>query len=489
MIAAVSDTPYILVLGGGPAGGAASRTLATLGHRVRLITRSAALDGPRLAVSIPPSGGKLFDVLGVRAAVDAAGCVRTSGNTVWWGEDRVRLASFPDGDRGWQVEVGSLAQVLLAAAAEAGVAIEQRSVRGDEPEARLAPLEPRPPAFLLDCTGRAGVRARAVAVRVPEPDLRSVALVGVWRRPDPWPVPDDTHTLIESYADGWAWSIPIAPGVRHIAVMVDPRTSTLARGLAVEVYRTELAKTRRFSALLAGAALSEGPWGWDASMYASDRYVHDNTLLVGDAGSFVDPLSSAGVRKALVSGWTAALAVHTSLTDPGRRAAALQFYEAREHRMYADLRRLARSHLAEAASGHDAPFWDDRRFVAEVRQDDLAGSAVPEVNTAVREAFERVRQAPSLRLARGFLNVASLPAIRGHEIVLEPRIVTPGAPEGVRFVAGVDVLRLVELAPLHAQVPDLFEAYCRDVGTVGLDTFLLVLATGVARGWLVMRKE
>ena len=77
------------------------------------------------------------------------------------------------------------------------------------------------------------------------------------------------------------------------------------------------------------------------------------------------------------------------------------------------------------------------------------------------------------------------PAVSGREIVLEPRIVSPDRPSGVRHVRGVDLLVLLELAPLSAQVPDLFEAYGRRARTVTLPGFLYALAVAVARGWLV----
>ncbi|MDP1568666.1 MAG: tryptophan 7-halogenase [Vicinamibacterales bacterium] len=468
----------ILIAGGGPAGCAAAQTLARLGHRVRLVTRPAPDGGARLAVSIPPSGAKIFDLIGVTEAVDAAGFVRTSGNTAWWGGDRMRVEPFAAGARGWQAEVAALSRVLLASAAAAGVTVESRAFTSEEARAATA-------QFVLDCTGRAGVLAREPGVRVPEPGLRSVAMVGVWQRAGGWPVPDDTHTLIESYEDGWAWSVPVGSGMRHVAVMVDPRRSALARGQAsVEVYRRELAKAPRFHALVGDAVLQEGPWGWDASMYHATRYVHGHVLLVGDAGSFVDPLSSAGVRKALVSGWTAAVAVHTSLTRPAMRETALAYFEAREHRMYAGLRRLAVEHFATAAEGHTEPFWTGRQAPAS-GDDEETGEAHPEDEGRVREAFERIRRAPALALTPGPFRLEPRPAIRGHEVVWESRLVTERTPEGLRYLQGVDIVRLIELAPAHAQAPDLFEAYCAHEAPVDLAVFLTVLATAVARGWLV----
>src|SRR5262249_36288198 len=145
----------------------------------------------------------------------------------------------------------------------------------------------------------------------------------------PFDVPDATHTLIESYADGWAWSVPDPAGRRFVAVMVDPRTSALHRGDdARAVYLAEITKTTKFRGLLKSAVLAAGPAGWDASMYSACRYVDGSVLLVGDAGSFIDPLSSAGVKKALASGWLAAVAVHTALVHPEMRSHALEFFNA-----------------------------------------------------------------------------------------------------------------------------------------------------------------
>ncbi|MGH9219211.1 MAG: FAD-dependent monooxygenase, partial [Vicinamibacterales bacterium] len=95
----MTSTSSILVLGGGPAGAAASRLLALWGHSVRLITRPAA--DHRLAVSIPPSCAKLFDAIGVTTAIARAGFIRATGNTVWWGQQDARVERFADGGLGW----------------------------------------------------------------------------------------------------------------------------------------------------------------------------------------------------------------------------------------------------------------------------------------------------------------------------------------------------------------------------------------------------
>jgi hypothetical protein len=57
-------------------------------------------------------------------------------------------------------------------------------------------------------------------------------------------------------------------------------------------------------------------------------------------------------------------------------------------------------------------------------------------------------------------------------------------PAGVRFLHDVDLVTLVEIAPAHRQVPDLYEACVRQGGPIDLAAFLRALATAVARGWL-----
>ena len=252
-----------------PAGAAAARLLATWGHSVQLLTKT--VDPSRsLGESLPPSCRKLFDLLGATAAIDGAGFLASSGNTVWWGDETTRTACFADGATGLQVERHDLDALLLRLAAQAGAQVQANAlVRG----ARLAPLDGRPgPAaatisystddssthtieaqFVLDCSGRAGVIARR-GFRVHDVGRTTLALTAVWMRRDAWDLGDETHTLVETYSDGWAWSVPVTPSRRYVTVMVDPRVTDLDRGSAVTAcYEAELAKTAALRRVLAQA--------------------------------------------------------------------------------------------------------------------------------------------------------------------------------------------------------------------------------------------
>jgi flavin-dependent dehydrogenase len=459
----------VLVVGGGPAGSAAARLLSSWGHRTRLFVAGPRRARP-LPESLPPSCGKLLDLLGVRDALDRAPHVRSTGNTVWWGGSDARIEYFGGEASGWQLTSSTLEHVLVGAARDAGVEVQSRRAGIEDVEDRAGA------SFVIDCTGRGGLTARARGWRVYEPGKRTLAVIARWSA-GAWRVPDPTHTLIESYADGWAWSVPEVSGDRHVAVMVDPRTSNLTAAGARDVYIGEIDKTSAIRRLLRDAVLQSEPLGWDASMYSAARYADDRVLLSGDAATFIDPLSSAGVKKALASGWLAAVAVHTALVQPAMRVPAFDFFAAREADIYTSFRRLTAQHLSAAAAGHSHPFWSDRSSLESNDADD---------QQAIAEAFERIRNAPEPRLRPASnVRLAARPAVSGREIVLERRLVSPSLPAGVRFINDVDVVALTPLLATRS-IPDLYAAYQRQCGQVDLGAFLTALATAVARGLLVL---
>ncbi|MSO48407.1 MAG: FAD-binding protein [Acidobacteria bacterium] len=367
----------ILVIGAGPAGCAAATMLAQCGHRVLMVDRPST-GRPALAESIPPSAERILSVLGMKAAVDAARFQPWLGNTVWWGSAAAREESFAPGETGYQVERDRFDAVLRDVAARAGVQIisgtvrdvnlaleEQRELRTAyvaRPDSQGRDGDPQrvTAAIVLDCSGRAGVIARK-GLRVAEASHRTVALVGVWHADIPWPVAQRGHTLVASHADGWAWSVPTADDTRYVTVMVDPERSHLARGVpALDVYLAELKKVSAFAPLLAKATLVSGPWGADASFYTTEHYGGPGFLLVGDAASFIDLLSSFGVKKALASGWLDAITANTIFKTPEMRAEAMAFYEQREREVVKSFRTQTARYAVSATEDSSHPFWEAR---------------------------------------------------------------------------------------------------------------------------------
>lgn len=498
-------TPDVLVIGAGPAGSAAARLLAAWGHRVLVVDRLVG-DAGRLAESIPPSADKLLAAIGALAAIADAGFLPWRGNTVWWAGEPPRAETFPPGVAGYQVVRRDFDRRLRDLAAESGAEIRDGRVRevrvpgvgaatdrgpaaGDGPTAivdcgdALTPVAPR---IVIDASGRAGMLARQ-GLRLHDVARRTVALAAVWRAPLHWPVPDDTHTLVASYEDGWAWSVPTAPGVRQFTVMVDPARTERPRGASSrEVYLAELAKVAPFAPILAEGALEEGPWGADASLYSAERCAGPGFLLAGDAGSSIDPLSSFGVKKALASGWLAAIAAHTSLVTPAMQEHAMAFFNRRERAVLASARRQASVFAAEAAARTAHPFWIARVDApTEADHDEEPDTAALARDPAVLAAFAGLRVRESLRLAVGpEVRIAPRPAVRGREIVLDEHVFLPVWPGGLRYLRGVDLVELLRLAPLHHDAGELYRALGVGHPQVALPDFLGALAVLLAEGAL-----
>ena len=490
------STADVVIVGGGPAGAAAGRLLAAWGHTVLLVTKDTA--GARtLAESIPPSCRKLFRVLGVLDAVDAAGFHRSTGNTFWWGAGKSRSERFADGELGYQVLRCELDHVLLAQAEAAGVRVVRAAVKrvilpadgaasrpkvlvADDAASDVATVEAR---IVLDCSGRAGVIARQGFRRqVGAPS--TLAIAGTWRRVGGWPLDEPSHTLVEAYRDGWAWSVPLRSETRYLTVMVDPRATDLDRrsDLAVS-YRRELDKTGQISKLTEGATLEGAPWACDASVYSASRCIGPGFALVGDAASFIDPLSSFGIKKALASAWMAAIVTNTCLVNPEMSPSAHTLYADREAEVFASYVRQTAEYFQEVATDHDHPFWTGRSSV----EDELVPESSSAVDVAalredveVQAAFAALKRSSSIALAPGDrLCVERWPGIAAREVVLEERLALETRALGrltVRFVRGVDLPALVRLAGDHAQVPDLFEAYNARHAAVTLPDFLGALS-------------
>ena len=496
----------VAVIGGGPAGSAAARLLAQWGHSAIVLTRSGS-QSSLLGESLPPSTRKILDRVGALQAVEAAGFVRSTGNTVWWGESEGRVEAFPEGDTGFQVLRSDLDRVLFALVTQAGARVESdatvRDVGLDGDVHRIEytigdataadSTEVVRARWVLDCSGRSGVVARNY--RRQQEGQATLALLGIWRRAGGWPIPDQTHTLVESFADGWAWSVPVDDQVRYFTVMVDPRVTEMERSKEFgPIYRAELTKAERMEALLEGSQMEGKAWACSASMYSASRYAEGRILLVGDAASALDPVSSFGVKKALASAWRAAVVVHTALEKPDMEAAAVELHQGRERRVYSSYRDQSVEVFRAAGQDHRHAFWE-RRGQQQEGPDAFDEDGEPDIeqlrnDPSVLSAFDALRRSPAINLVEGDdLTVVDRPVIVDNEVVLEQRLASPSVPSGLRYLRGVDVRRVLEIAGDYSQVPDLFAAYCRLDKAVILPDFMGALSVLVSRGILVNRAD
>ena len=504
---AIPPTSDAIVVGGGPAGATAARLLASWGHRVTLLSRASTR--PALAESLPPSGVQVLARIGVRERVLNAGFVRATGNTVWWGSDPERIEAFPPGSFGLQIQRAVFDRVLWDAAADAGVVVlDGASVRDVKVAADGTPTAPRTlrvelagaihqltAPWVLDCSGRAGALSRDR--RAHDTPARTTALVGIWEQPRRWPMPDWTHTTVESSAEGWAWSIPVSASRRYVTVMLDPGLSEVRGGDAfAEAYQRALGRCAHHADLVRGATLAEPPFAVDATPYHAKPVARDGEVAVGDAASFVDPLASYGVKKALASAWLAAVVVHTALIEPTMTDPSLALYERWERESHAALRTAVRDFARAADVVRSAPegdpsthgagaYWQQR---LEEQLPEIEGSldaramrTDPDVLRALTDL--RARDRLALRMSAS-CQLVPRPTVQGHVVVMEDHLQTRQLVPGARFVRNVDLLHLAQLATAYDQVPDILDAYNHRHHQAPLPDLLGALAVLVAKGVL-----
>lgn len=491
----------VVVLGSGPAGCAAATLLARRSHKVALV-RPSSPPAPALAESIPPSAEKLLSELGVLDAMRKAGFYPNRGNTVWWAGSDVRREPFLDDESGFHVDRMGLEGVLLGQAEEVGVQVYDGATARSADEVNggwvircdttRGSVELNTP-WVLDATGRHGLLARKEGRKV-DRSTTTLAIVRRWKRDAGWPGPDAFHTLVESYADGWAWSVPLDEHVRCFTAMIDQRHATL-EGIDIgAMLDAELTKTEHLGPMRDGAKPLGDAWACPASLHTAEKFGRPGLLLVGDAGSSIDPLSSFGVKKALSSGWLAGVVAHTALIDPVAADMAVDFFDAREREVYRSYRRASVDFFQGAADAHGTSYWLERAKAARRAggaanaegtsdPDRLGPPEVPEAH--VRAAFDEIRSRERLAAVAGAtLRSFERPGIDGHRIVLRDHLASHLCPEGMRYVRNVDLRQLVDVAVRHGEVPDGWSAYNAVASPVTLPDYLAALATAFAVGFL-----
>ena len=493
----------VLVLGGGPAGTAAATLLAQRSHRVALV-RPTNTPAGALAESIPPSARRLLSELGVLNATDAAGFFPNNGNSVWWAGNEKRSENFSGDGDGYHVDRTGLERVLVSAAEAIGArvfigmtarkAVESETCWKISCETEDGGMVEIQAPWVLDATGRHGFLARDV--RETDRSTTTLAITQRFEKPSGWDNGTGNHTLVESYQDGWAWSVPLSPTLRCFTVMVDQRHAELEGREVSEIVQGELAKTTHLASMLDHVKTKGDSWACSSSLYHARKYCRPGLLLVGDSGSFIDPLSSYGVKKALASGWLAGIVVHTALIDAPMTDLALDFFDNREQSVYQSYRHSSAEFFEEAASVYGHPYWTTRAEAARAAAgavsgpndtdwiEDLEGTYIN--SDLVRAAHERIRSVELLdSRANPDLRVIKRPAIRSQRIVMKRHLMNDTYPKGIRYVRGVDLLRLVELAPQFDQVPDIWNGYNEKEAPVSLPDFLIGLSTAFAAGLLM----
>jgi flavin-dependent dehydrogenase len=372
-------TADVVVIGGGPGGSTAATMLARKGWRVLLLERER-FPRDHIGESLLPASMPVLEELGALPAVQQAGFLPKWGATMVWGREKTPWSWYfretnqryphayqvwrPQFDRvlldnsrahGVEVREGhAVRQVLF----EGGRAVGVRFTADDGAE-RTAHAR-----FVVDASGQSALLGRQLNLRRWDALFRNLAVYGYFAGASRLPAPDDTNILVESYAHGWFWNIPLHTGWMSVGAVVDSRMGqeALRHGGPQRFLGDHIAQAPHTARLLRQARLVHGPFVVKDWSYVSDAVAGDGYVLVGDAACFVDPLFSSGVHLALMAGVLAAAYVSTALKDPSMREAAGRVYQALYYKEYGHFRDMAALFYASNRTV-ESYFWEARRLL------------------------------------------------------------------------------------------------------------------------------
>ena len=344
----------VLIAGAGPAGSLLATMLCRDGFAVTLLERSQ----PRQHMpeeTIPAAAGPVVERLGLATLFAREKFFGTPRRGVCWspgGTPEISCTNLTPAERGFKVVREVLDRELRVMAVGAGAHILDATVLSIDAAAQNVRLrlttgkeQVLTAPVVVNALGARGARLSA-SVQEGFPDTLALTCcidnAGA----------DADITVVEAVRAGWLWWMPRSIGGSVLTLMADAGEvkSTGAKSIFESACRSAIGPARHVRS------------GYDTGTRATPELFSPTwgILHCGDAAAGIDPLSSQGLLKAMLSAERTAAAVRTLLATPTLRRSVeehLQAFHAGAWRIHAQetldwYRREQRF--------ADAPFWKAR---------------------------------------------------------------------------------------------------------------------------------
>jgi flavin-dependent dehydrogenase len=286
----------VIILGGGPAGSCAAIRCAERGLHTILLEREL-FPRDRPGESLHPGFETLLEQLGVLDVVLAAGFLRFDGNWVECKGTTVFEKFKPTSTgaiRGLQAWRQEFDAILLERARQAGAEIVQpgRALRPIVAGSRVAGVETEAgkleSGFVIDAAGRGNWLARHLNLEI---QTRSPRLIAHFAYMEGQCSARDDNPGFFVDQTGWTWTARVRPGLYNWT-----RLNVEDNAIDQNFSPAEFSSLRQVGRVQTA----------DVTWRLVPQCAGDGYFLCGDAAAVLDPTSSHGVVKAIMSGAHAA---------------------------------------------------------------------------------------------------------------------------------------------------------------------------------------
>ncbi|MBM3841256.1 MAG: NAD(P)/FAD-dependent oxidoreductase [Verrucomicrobia bacterium] len=321
-----------VIIGGGPAGSAASAVLAEKGHRVLVLEREKF---PRYHIgeSLIPFTYHPLNRLGLIPRMKRSAnqkkysvvFVQPNGKAsqpfyFFTRYDRDTVAQT------WQVLRSEFDQMLLDNAREKGASVQEEitvkellregeRVVGVRAVDKTGQTHEYRAPITLDCTGKESFSAVRNGWRMRDPYLNKVAVWTYYKGSKREPGIDEGQTTVAFVPEkGWFWHIPQHNDMVSVGVVAEGKYLTRGGVKSPEaIFHREVEENLWIKDRLS-IGQQVGPYYLTSEFSFHSRHCgSEGLLLVGDAFAFLDPVFSSGLMFALKSGVLAGDAVHEAI--------------------------------------------------------------------------------------------------------------------------------------------------------------------------------
>ncbi len=296
-----------LIVGNGVSGNALAIALLQRGHDVHVLGSGGGAVRGSIGEHLPPEALPLLQSLGIEDIVEDRPHLRSPGLVSnWVGNRSAKDYAFALGGDGRNLDRDAFDARLRAAADAAGarrlVGIPPTAIRRAVDGWVVAAAPGVKADLVVDATGRPAALARHLGARRLFLDSL-IALAGHFGSEDR----GEARLLVESAVDGWWYALRQAQG-RGVAVyLTGAERCPAGRSRRESWWRREYAATPLAGTL--GSPRDVRLTAWDARTMVLLPQAGPGWMAVGDAAMAFDPISAAGITKALADARTVAALV------------------------------------------------------------------------------------------------------------------------------------------------------------------------------------